>query len=72
MLDTGIRATVNSDDPAYFLGYMNENLSPRAGGGRSRPRPPGRSFRAMRSKPAGCRCARKDAYLAELDAYAAK
>jgi adenosine deaminase len=27
MLDHGIRATVNSDDPAYFPGYVNENLS---------------------------------------------
>jgi len=26
MLDEGMRATINSDDPAYFLGYMNENL----------------------------------------------
>jgi adenine deaminase len=26
MLDEGVRATVNSDDPAYFPGYMNENL----------------------------------------------
>jgi adenosine deaminase len=26
MLDRGLRATVNSDDPAYFPGYMNENL----------------------------------------------
>ncbi len=25
MLDLGIRATVNSDDPAYFGGYMNDN-----------------------------------------------
>ena len=25
MLDKGINATVNSDDPAYFGGYMNEN-----------------------------------------------
>ncbi|WP_199175876.1 adenosine deaminase [Telmatospirillum siberiense] len=25
-LDLGIRATVNSDDPAYFGGYMTENL----------------------------------------------
>ncbi|NKB76794.1 MAG: adenosine deaminase [Gammaproteobacteria bacterium] len=25
MLDHGLRATVNSDDPAYFGGYMNEN-----------------------------------------------
>ena len=26
MLDMGLRVTVNSDDPAYFPGYMNENL----------------------------------------------
>jgi hypothetical protein len=27
MLDLGLKATINSDDPAYFGGYMNENLS---------------------------------------------
>ena len=26
MLDRGMGVTVNSDDPAYFPGYMNENL----------------------------------------------
>lgn len=26
MLDLGIKATVNSDDPAYFGGYMNDNF----------------------------------------------
>lgn len=26
MLDMGLKATVNSDDPSYFGGYMNENL----------------------------------------------
>lgn len=26
MLDAGIRATVNSDDPAYFGGYVNDNF----------------------------------------------
>ncbi len=26
LLDAGLRVTVNSDDPAYFDGYMNENL----------------------------------------------
>jgi len=26
MLEKGLRATVNSDDPAYFGGYMNENF----------------------------------------------
>jgi adenosine deaminase len=25
LLDAGLRATVNSDDPAYFGGYLNEN-----------------------------------------------
>ena len=27
LLDAGLAATVNSDDPAYFGGYMNENLT---------------------------------------------
>jgi len=27
MLDAGLKATVNSDDPAYFGGYMNDNLT---------------------------------------------
>ncbi len=27
MLDHGLRATVNSDDPAYFPGYVSENLA---------------------------------------------
>jgi adenosine deaminase len=26
LLDAGLRATINSDDPAYFPGYINENL----------------------------------------------
>jgi adenine deaminase len=26
MPDHGLRVTVNSDDPAYFPGYMNENV----------------------------------------------
>ena len=26
LLDGGVRATINSDDPAYFDGYMNENF----------------------------------------------
>ena len=27
MLDAGLAATVNSDDPAYFGGYVNENFT---------------------------------------------
>jgi adenine deaminase len=26
MIEKGMRVTVNSDDPAYFPGYMTENL----------------------------------------------
>ena len=26
MLDHGIRVTINSDDPAYFGGYINQNF----------------------------------------------
>jgi adenosine deaminase len=26
LLDAGLLATVNSDDPAYFGGYMNDNF----------------------------------------------
>ena len=27
MLDMGLRVTVNSDDPAYFAGYIEENFA---------------------------------------------
>ena len=27
LLDAGLMATVNSDDPAYFGGYMNDNFT---------------------------------------------
>jgi adenosine deaminase len=27
MMDMGLRVTINSDDPAYFGGYMNENFT---------------------------------------------
>ena len=33
MLDAGMRPTVNSDDPAYFRGYMNANLEVAAADG---------------------------------------
>jgi adenosine deaminase len=29
LLDAGLCATVNSDDPAYFGGYINENFKER-------------------------------------------
>ncbi len=34
MLDAGIKATVNSDDPAYFGGYINDNFAALAATGR--------------------------------------
>jgi adenosine deaminase len=27
LLDAGLRVTINSDDPAYFGGYLNENFT---------------------------------------------
>jgi adenosine deaminase len=27
MMDAGLKVTINSDDPAYFGGYMNENFA---------------------------------------------
>ena len=33
MLDLGLNATVNSDDPAYFGGYVNANFESIAGAG---------------------------------------
>ena len=33
MLDAGLRATVNSDDPAYFGGYINDNFRALVGSG---------------------------------------
>jgi adenosine deaminase len=27
LLDAGVRVTVNSDDPSYFLGYVNDNYT---------------------------------------------
>jgi adenine deaminase len=71
MLELGIRATVHSDDPAYFRGYMNENfVCTQEEGGLSRNEVVQLSRNAFEStwlpRPA------KDGYLAELDAYAAR
>ncbi len=43
LLDRGIRVTVNSDDPAYFGGYLTDNYLARPAGPRPEPRRPGRS-----------------------------
>ena len=68
MLELGLRATVNSDDPAYFGGYMNDNfiaafeaLPLDAGHARQLAR---NSFAASFLDPE-----RKRAYLAEVDEF---
>jgi len=71
MLDLGIRATVHSDDPAYFRGYMNENFfctQEEAGLGRAEVVQLSRNAFESTWLPRTA----KDRYLAELDAYAAR
>lgn len=64
MLRDGLMATINSDDPAYFGGYMNENLSA-VGFGRDEIVTLARNgFRA-----AFCDEGTRQRYLSELDAY---
>ena len=70
MLATGMRVTVNSDDPAYFGGYMNENyalvereLGLGAAGLKQLAR---NAFEA-----AWLPSAMRDAYVAQVDAYRA-
>jgi adenosine deaminase len=69
LLDMGLRVTVNSDDPAYFRGYMTENYKRAqadAGLGRDD------LVKLARNAFEGTWLprARKDQLLAELDAYA--
>ena len=69
MLDKGMRVTVNSDDPAYFPGYMNENLMrvhEEAGLGQAELRRLAENAFASAWLPP----ARSEAYLAELRDYA--
>src|SRR6478735_5312776 len=64
MLRDGLMATINSDDPAYFGGYMNENLSAVALGRDEIVTLARNGFRA-----AFCDQGTKQRYLSELDAY---
>jgi len=71
MLDLGIRATVHSDDPAYFRGYMNENfICTQEEGGLSKGEVVQLSRNAFESS--WLPRALKDGYLAELNAYAGR
>jgi adenosine deaminase len=70
LMDLGVRVTVNSDDPAYFSGYVQENLEALQG-----------ALRLTREQLADLERNAfeiawlprhlKDAYLAEIDAYVA-
>ncbi|MGZ8346040.1 MAG: adenosine deaminase [Allosphingosinicella sp.] len=68
MLRAGLRATINSDDPAYFGGYVNDNFRAVAKG-----RGLGRDALATLARNsflgAFLPAAEIDAHLAELDAY---
>ncbi|HSY86376.1 MAG TPA: adenosine deaminase [Verrucomicrobiae bacterium] len=69
MLAKGMRVTVNSDDPAYFPGYMNENLmrvQVEASLGKAELRQLAENAFASAWLPP----ARTEAYLAELRRYA--
>jgi len=70
MLAKGLRVTVNSDDPAYFPGYMNENLiTVQEEADLSK----GDLVRLARNafEAAWLPRASKDKYLAQLESYAA-
>ena len=70
LLHAGVRVTVNSDDPAYFRGYVSENfhaLANEAGLGASEVTRLARNAFAISWLPERAR----DAFLAEVDAYAA-
>jgi adenosine deaminase len=71
MLERGLVVTLNSDDPAYFGGYLNENYrAVQRALGLSRDqlvRIAGDSFRASFLHASG-----KAALLARLDAYVAE
>jgi adenine deaminase len=68
MLDQGVRATVNSDDPAYFQGYVNENLEAVRSAGLTRDE----LLRLARNsfKVAWLDEAERSRYLDAVDAYA--
>ena len=71
MLDHGLRATVNSDDPAYFPGYVNENVvAAQAAAGLTREEIVALERNAFTVSWA--ESDERDAYLAALDAYLAE
>ena len=69
MLDLGLRVTINSDDPAYFPGYVQENLLAIT---EALDLSRAELIQLQRNAFEICWLSRaaRDAYLAELDAYA--
>ena len=71
LLERGVTVTINSDDPAYFGGYMNDNLScAHHDGGLSRAELGQLMRNAFATSWAGAE--RRAAYLDALDAYLAE
>ncbi|WP_235834214.1 adenosine deaminase [Actinomadura logoneensis] len=70
MLDLGLKVTINSDDPAYFLAYVTENLQA-VQRKLDLTRDEVLRFERNAFEIAWLPRAAKDAYLAELDEYAA-
>ena len=70
MLDRSLRVTVNSDDPAYFPGYVNENLAALAAAGLTRQH----LLQLQRNAftIAWTADEQRTAYLTDLEAYAAR
>ena len=68
MLNQGLRVTVNSDDPAYFGGYITENLlAVQREAGLTQAEIVQLAHNAFAASWLPSR--RKDAYLAELEAF---
>ncbi|WP_157253544.1 adenosine deaminase [Nonomuraea typhae] len=65
LLDLGVRVTINSDDPAYFMGYVAENLEVL-----NFPEEDLRQLQRNAFEITWLPRHVKDAYLAEVDAYA--
>ena len=68
MLDRSLRATVNSDDPAYFGAYVNENLAAVQEAVRLTAAELARLARNS-FEIAWISAADRDTYLSDLDAY---
>ena len=69
LLDRGVRVTINSDDPAYFRGYILENLMKMAKDGKMEPK----DLVALQRNAFSISWisqASRDCYLEGLDAFA--